>query len=73
MSGPLKNVYNEAFVDSLTSELKIYHKSVEKALFKKDIFDNSWADKELKDRMRRLAIIINGREMGNKRFRLTRV
>lgn len=58
MPALLKNVYNEAFVESLSIELENYYQSLEKAHFKKDIFDNSWDDRELKGRMRHLAIVL---------------
>ncbi len=58
MPALLKNVYNEAFVESLSIELENHYQSFEKAHFKKDIFDTSWADRELKGRMRHLAIVL---------------
>lgn len=60
MPEPLKNVFNEAFTDLLTAELSIHHKSFNGNRFKKDIFDESWADRELKDRMRHLATVLGG-------------
>jgi len=58
MPEALKNVYNEAFVDSLVAEIKRSHKSIKANRFKKEIFDESWANRELKDRMRHLATVL---------------
>ena len=58
MPEPLKNVYNEEFIDSLSTELKILYRPLEKDRFKKDIFDEFWDEKELKDRMHHLAIVV---------------
>lgn len=58
MPEPLKNLYNEAFVDTLSIDLSTRYKLFNVAAFKKDIFDMSWPEKELKERMRHLATML---------------
>lgn len=72
MPEPLKNVHNEAFVDLLSDELMIHHKSFDAVLLKKDIFNTSWNGKELKDLMHNLAIVVHGHEIRRRRFRFIR-
>src|SRR3954470_18685090 len=55
---PLKNVYSPAFVDSLTKSLKQVYPSLNQKAFTKAVFDSDWDAKELKQRMKHLAHVL---------------
>ncbi len=52
MAELLKNVYNLAFYQKLSSEIQQIHLETDTELFIKKIFCDTWEQKELKDRMR---------------------
>jgi 3-methyladenine DNA glycosylase AlkC len=55
MAEPLKYLYNQSFVKGLTLVLKKYHATLDEKEFSKAVFDKSWEEKELKQRMRHIA------------------
>ena len=59
MAEQLKNLYNENYIEKLSSYIKNYYKEFKKEDFIKAIFDDTWADLELKQRMRHIAITMN--------------
>ena len=52
---PLKNLYSKTLLDNLTNEIKKQYSTFDKTAFKKNVFDQNWKDKELKQRMRHIA------------------
>ena len=55
---PLKNIYSKAFIDEFTSVLKKIYPTLDANRFTKLIFSSSWAEKELKQRMRHIAEVL---------------
>ena len=56
MAEQLKNVYTKSYINKLASKIKEHYKKFDKKSFTKSIFDDSWEDLELKQRMRHIAI-----------------
>jgi len=54
MPEPLKNLYNETFFHHLSNELTKAYSLFDQQSFIKSIFDNNWASKALKQRMRHI-------------------
>jgi len=52
----LKNLYNQEYIEKLSTALQSSHQRFEKEKFINSIFDTSWQDLELKERMRHIAI-----------------
>lgn len=59
MAEPLKNLYSKVYVDSLLDSLSQVDPSIDKKGFKKTVFNTDWEQYELKQRMRRLAVVLN--------------
>ena len=55
---PLKNVYSPTFIDSLTKSLKHVYPSLKQKAFVKAVFNSDWESKELKQRMKHLAYVL---------------
>lgn len=55
MSEPLKNLYNKQLIARLGGEIKQRHLHFDEKAFSRSVFDNSWPEKELKQRMRHIA------------------
>lgn len=55
MSKLLKDLYNEEFISSLARELKSIYKPFDIEKFSQRIFDETWLDSELKQRMRHIS------------------
>lgn len=51
MPEPLKHSYNEAYIERLSKALKKHHKRFKPVAFQQSIFDDSWEQRELKERM----------------------
>jgi len=51
MAELLKDVYNQSFIDAVASQFKVAYPSFEKQAFVATIFDEQWAQKELKTRL----------------------
>ncbi len=58
MAEPLKYIYNEAFFTEFTAVIKKVKPDFKKAPFLKDIYADNWEDKELKERMRHISIVL---------------
>ena len=56
MAEQLKNLYNEKFVEQLSSTINSYYKEFEKEKFYSTVFDDNWDDLELKQRMRHITV-----------------
>ena len=58
MAEQLKHLYNENFVEQLSKNISAYYSVFQIDEFKNTIFDNTWADLELKQRMRHISTIM---------------
>lgn len=59
MAEQLKYLYNEKFVEQLSGSINSYFKEFQKGEFNSAVFDNTWDDLELKQRMRHISTIMN--------------
>jgi len=59
MPEPLKNLYNEVFVASLACYLKSNDKQFDGKGFQKAVFETGWDQKELKERMNHIAVMLH--------------
>lgn len=59
MAEPLKNLYNETFFSGLIEKFRAVKSDFDGSLFKEKIFDENWENRELKDRMRHIALTIH--------------
>ena len=59
MPEPLKNLYNEAFFDKFSQSLSKTVKGFDKKDFFSQIFDAGWQNRELKQRMRHVAVVLH--------------
>ena len=59
MAELLKDLFSKEFVDFLSSKVKKYYKEFDDEGFKETIFDKAWSGLELKDRMRKIALVLN--------------
>ena len=59
MAEQLKNLYSKEFIEKLANKLLFTHSNFEKENFINSIFDASWQDLELKQRMRHIAFSLN--------------
>lgn len=59
MAEQLKYLYNEKFVEQLSASINSYYDEFEKEKFYSSIFDSTWDDLELKQRMRHISTIMN--------------
>lgn len=59
MAEPLKNLYNKDLINSLASEIKRVYKKFDSEKFQKRIFSEGWDKKELKERMRFIALTLS--------------
>lgn len=55
MPEPLKNLYNEELIASLSRVLEPAYRKFDSEAFQKHIFDDTWNKKELKERMRHIS------------------
>ncbi len=55
MPEPLKNLYSKQLISELSDEITIQHAAFDPVAFERSIFDKSWKEKELKQRMRHIA------------------
>jgi len=55
MPEPLKNLYNRKLISHLGDEIVKHYAAFDVEAFEQSIFDKSWKDKELKQRMRHIA------------------
>ncbi len=59
MAEQLKNLYSKEFIEKLANKLFLIYSDFEKENFINSIFDNTWQDLELKQRMRHIALTLN--------------
>lgn len=62
---PLKNLYNTRFLSSFAAHFHEVAPHFEKERFLHDVFDQQWEERELKQRMRHIATVINKNLRGN--------
>ncbi|MBA9076731.1 DNA alkylation repair protein [Rufibacter quisquiliarum] len=60
MATPLKEVYSPQFYEAFANVLQKILPALNKEEFKRQIFNDSWATKELKERMRHTAQVLHG-------------
>lgn len=58
MPEPLKNIYNDTFFEDFTNTLQHILPDFNKDLFLHQIYDEEWENRELKQRMRHLAVTL---------------
>lgn len=58
MAEPLKNIYNKIFFDKFTGALEEVLPSLDKIHFIENILDQTWHEKELKQRMRHITYVL---------------
>jgi len=56
MPEPLKNLYNEKFLNSLCVELEYFHTGFDSRDFTNCVFYYDWNNKELKERMKHIPL-----------------
>ncbi len=59
MPEPLKNLYSPAFFDTLSVSLSTAIKGFDKKEFISQVFDAEWQNRELKQRMRHIAVVLH--------------
>lgn len=59
MAEQLKNLYSKEFIEKLANKLFLIYSNFEKEDFINSIFDSTWQDLELKQRMRHIAFTLN--------------
>jgi len=59
MAEQLKHVYTKSYINKLASKIKEYYRKFDKKSFINSVFDDSWDDLELKQRMRQIAISLH--------------
>ncbi|NND09003.1 MAG: DNA alkylation repair protein [Saprospiraceae bacterium] len=59
MAEPLKNVFNASFIEKLSDTLQEIVPGLNRKLFVHDILDTTWQDRELKERMRHITVVLN--------------
>lgn len=58
MPEPLKNLYNRPFIENLGDRISISYTGFDQKAFERSVFDKKWKHKELKQRMRHIAICL---------------
>ncbi len=66
MAEQLKNLYSKEFIEKLANRLFLTYENFKKENFINSIFDSSWQDLELKQRMRHIAHILNNSTFAHK-------
>jgi len=59
MPEPLKNLFNEELINSLSNGIKETYAKFDSKSFRKSVFNKEWDDKELKERMKHISITLN--------------
>ena len=59
MPEPLKNLYNRSLITNLASEISKRYTGFDPMAFERAVFDKNWKDKELKQRMRHIAVCLH--------------
>jgi 3-methyladenine DNA glycosylase AlkC len=58
MAELLKNLYNQNYIKLLSNEIKSFYSEFDSLGFSTNIFNEDWDDKELKQRMRHISIVL---------------
>lgn len=58
MPEPLKNLYNKQFIEDLGNSIEKHYPGFDHLAFERSIFDKDWKQKELKQRMRHIALCL---------------
>lgn len=58
MAEPLKNMYNATFFDDMTTAFKQVYPAFDRDGFLKQIYDDQWEGRALKDRMRHITLVL---------------
>ena len=58
MAEPFKNIYNRKFFERFTEAVLVVEPNFDKNSFLAGIYDTEWEDKELKQRMRHISIVL---------------
>ena len=59
MPEPLKNIYHPEFIEEFSTSMKEIVPSFSGEAFLEDVFQDKWDSKELKERMRHIAVVLN--------------
>jgi len=59
MPEPLKNLYNKTLIENLGNKIFDHYNDFNKKAFRQAVFDKDWKDKELKQRMRHIALCLH--------------
>ena len=59
MAEPLKKLFSSALIDSLAIMIEKFYSPFNSKGFIEDVFNNTWDEKELKQRMRHITDCIN--------------
>jgi 3-methyladenine DNA glycosylase AlkC len=59
MAEPLKNLFSKELINSLAKNIKQHYNKFNPNAFIGDVFDNTWNEKELKQRMRHITICLH--------------
>jgi len=59
MAEPLKNLYTPKLIKNLSTEISLRHPSFNHKTFNQSIFDSSWGEKELKQRIRHITLCLH--------------
>ena len=59
MAEQLKNLYSKEFIEKLANKLFLIYSDFQKENFINSIFDTTWENLELKQRMRHIALTLN--------------
>lgn len=59
MPEPLKNSYNQDYIERLAASIKLSWPNFDAALFVSRVIDSDWADKELKARMKHISAMLH--------------
>lgn len=65
MAELLENVYSEAFYGALTKAIKKVRTGINNAAFVRDIFEDGWNLRELKQRTRHVSVFLDGHLSGD--------
>ena len=73
MPEPLKNIYSRNFFEVYSRTMMQVIPGMDKGLFIKQVFDDQWESRELKQRMRHVAAILKNHLPGNYKKNVTTI
>ena len=59
MAEPLKNLYNKKLTSNLSNEIVKHYPAFDQGTFERSVFDDNWKERELKQRMRHIAVCLH--------------